>query len=76
MKNFFENFFGSNSENIDTVASSNAVPPPHNDLDNLDSLTSQQINELYDDVYIDSFQNDRIARKCLASDTTCSHGGK
>ena len=39
--------------------------PPHNDLGNLDSLTSQQINELYDDIYIDSFQDDRIVSKCM-----------
>ena len=33
----------------------------HNDLDNLDNLSDEQINELYDDVYIDSFNDSTIA---------------
>ncbi len=45
MKNFFANFFGGNSDNLDTAASSNATTP---------SLSGSDVNQLYNDLVDDN----------------------
>lgn len=72
MKNFFENFF--NSGNDVKIADASSAVTSNPDLDNLDNLTDEQINELYDDVYIDSFKDPTIAyRQQACNPLTCPY---